>query len=128
MAVREVDLELWVLAPVFALAAAVSLGLVSSSLLGVDWLMSIWSPTESVDVSLAAAVSIAALGAVFVNRDSWALNDFSTIELWAVYVTVGLVIAPPFIPIVQDTILGSVWAPIAWIVQTTGFALVSYLN
>lgn len=129
MAHLNIDWELAVAIPVFTIGAAVSLGLFPASLMGFDLSRVLFS-SGGVQLTLARAMSIGALVAVVVNRDDGiaSLTSFVGIEGWAVYVTIGLILAPPFLPVVRGTLVETPWSVLAFLAQTVGITIVSFLN
>lgn len=125
----ELDTELWVLMPVFTIGAAISLGLIPETLMGFDVGQTLFS-YQGIDIGIGRAMSIAALVGIVVNRDSGigTFTDFSGIEAWAIYVTLGLVLVPPFLPVVEGTVVEQPWAAVSLAAQTIGFSIISYSN
>ena len=122
----DLDIEM-VLIVVFAWGAATSLGLVESTVLPmIDAGQTIWE-FGNATITAGRLASIGSLIFVFVHRDA-PLSSTKGIDLWIVYATVGLVIAPPLFPALQDTLASQPAALLAFTVQSTGFMLVSYLN
>lgn len=125
----ELDTETYLIFPLFALGAASSLGIVSTDILGFIDLGETLITTGDIDWSIGRALSAVALAAIVINRDDPLNTDaWGAIEVWAVYVTIGLIIAPPFFPAVQQTLVGEIWAFVAFTVQSIGFALITYIN
>lgn len=127
----EIDLNDAVVSPFFVLASAVSTGLLSLELFGVgfsDSIFTIGSGAGAIEVTVAKMIAIAALGIVFTtNRPD--LSDMSELEMWTAIATIGLVLAPPFMPAVEGMITGSQIAGIiAVTVQAGGFYSLSYLG
>jgi hypothetical protein len=50
------------------------------------------------------------------------------IEIWIAYATIALIVSPPLLPLFRDTLLAGPAGVVAFIVQTLGFALISYKN
>jgi hypothetical protein len=95
----DLDTETFVLFPLFALGAAATLGLVSADILPWFNLGDVVVSFASIDWTIGRLLAIAALGGVLINRDE--PLDFETwgaIEVWTFYVTIGLILAPPFFP------------------------------
>jgi len=129
MVSQRLDRELWLAIPLFTMGAAISLELVTPSLAGFDLGQTLIEPA-GVPVTVSRLMSVVALGIVVLNRDAGlsSLTDFIGIEAWAVYVTLGLVFAPPFLPVVQGTLVEQPWAILAFLMQTIGISIISYLN
>ncbi|WP_152415916.1 hypothetical protein [Halovivax asiaticus] len=118
--------EVWLIIP-FSMAVAVSLGMLSTDLVPFIDLGQILFEFGNIEFSLARGIAVACLLAVFVNRDV-GFADTSGVDLWIVYATIGLILAPPLFPALQGTLAEAPAAFAAFGVQTTGFTLVSYLN
>lgn len=126
MARMELDRELIFGMPVFVVGSLVSLGIIGSTVVGIDLGQMLYS-TSGIELTYARAMSVAALAYVYLNRDI-SFGDFGGVDLWVVYATVGMVIAPPLFPAFADTLAQRPAAIIAFLVQTAGFTLVSYVN
>jgi len=123
----SIDKELWLVVPLFSVGAAVSLGIVSSNLAGLFDLQTVLIGFNGVDFSVARIMSLVALIIAVVNRDA-GFTDLGALDVWAVWVTAGLVISPPFLPLVQGTLVEGPFSILAFIVQTLGITIVSYVN
>jgi len=123
----EIDLEMILLVP-FSLGTLASLGLIEGNLLPFidlgDEIVTLGSAT----FTLGRLLAIASLVGVLVNRDSDLFDNLGVIEVWVVYTTVGLILAPPFFPIFADTLAQTPAGVIAFVTQAAGFSLVSYIN
>jgi len=122
----DVDPEM-LLVLVFSWGAATSLGLVSDNVIPIVDAGQVLVEVGNATLTIGRVVSIASLLAVVVNRDA-PLQETSGIDLWIVYATIGLVIAPPIFPALENTLAQQPAALIAFTVQSTGFLLVSYIN
>ena len=131
MADREfsLDIEMFVLYPLFALGVGATLGLISQDFLPVLSLDSTVIETAGIEWSQGRVLALAALVGVVANRDTdLNLDGFGGLELFVVYATVGLLVAPPFYPPLESTLAGDVAAFVSFTVTSIGFALVSWLN
>jgi len=125
----EADAETYLIYPAFALGAAATLGIVSTDILGFIDLGSVVFETGGIEWTIGRALSLVALLAVIINRDApFDFVGWGAIEVWAVYVTIGLIIAPPFFPAIQQTLLQPIWSFVAFTVQSIGFVLITYIN
>ncbi|MCU4716807.1 hypothetical protein [Halapricum hydrolyticum] len=122
----DVDLEM-LLIIVFAWGAGTSLGLIQDQIIPFIDAGAALFDFGNATITLGRLASIASLVAVFVWRDA-PLSETSGIDLWIVYATIALVVAPPLFPAFQDTLAQAPAAFIAFTVQSTGFLLVSYIN
>ena len=129
MARTELDTETFVLFPVFALGTAASLGLISQNVLPWFNLGEVVIEFASIEWTIGRVLAVLALTGVVVNRDE--PLDFETwgaVEVWTFYVTVGLIIAPPFFPAFSETLAETPAAFASFTVQSIGFALITYIN
>jgi hypothetical protein len=114
----------------FLLASAVSLEVltVPGTTLFSDTLFVIGSEPTGAAFSIAKLVSIVALGAtILTNRTDF--SKLTGVEFWASIVTIGLVLAPPFVPLLETLLQSSLIAGIfAILLQAGGFAIISYLG
>ena len=125
----ELDMETFVLFPVFALGTAVSLGLVEASMIPIIDLGETLLTTGNIEWTIGRVLSILALAAVVINRDDpLDFDAWGVLEAWTVYVTIGLIVAPPFFPALADTLASTVAGVLAFLVQGIGFSLVTYIN
>lgn len=81
----------------------------------------------NIELTIGRIISIASLLGVFFNREV-GFRSTSFIDAWIVYVTIGLVLAPPLFPAFQDTLAQQPAAILSFLAQSTGFTIVSYLN
>lgn len=129
MATGEIGVEELGISMVFALAAAVSVGLFSGDLGFVnltDSLFTLGEGTGAVEITLAKAVSVGLLGAVFYfNRQD--MSSMSGVEYWIVVATGALVLSPVLLPVVDSVISSSTAAGVASLsVQTSGLLALAY--
>jgi hypothetical protein len=123
----DIDLEMILLVP-FALGSLASLGLIEANLLPIVDLGDELITLGNAVFTLGRVIAIGSLLAVLVNRDSDLFDNLGVIEIWVVYTTVGLILAPPFFPIFADTLAQTPAGVIAFLTQSAGFTLVSYIN
>lgn len=123
----DVDPELLLLIP-FGMFTAVSLDLVSASVVPIIDPSETLVSTGDIDWSLARGGSLVILLFALLNRDR-SIRDTNGIDLWIVYATIALVAAPPFVGALEDTLAGGTLAGVvAWTAQSTGYALVTLVN
>lgn len=125
----KIDLNDAVVSPFFVLASGVAADLFSLELFGWDFadaLFTMGSGTGAIGISTANIIALVALVVAFAtNKPS--LDEMQLVETWTAIATAGLVVAPPFMPIVQDVIQSSTIAGlITLIVQAGGFYALSY--
>lgn len=122
----DVDIEM-LLIVVFSWGAATSLGLISDQIVPfVDAGQTLFE-FGNATITIGRIASIGTLLGVFAHRDA-PLRETSGVDLWIVYATIGLVVAPPLFPALENTLAAQPAALIAFTVQSTGFLLVSYIN
>ncbi|WP_138006543.1 hypothetical protein [Halalkalirubrum salinum] len=128
MAQNQLDIELYLLGPIFMVGTAASLGLIDAVWFGglLDFGQVLFE-TGNIEMTIGRLLAIGSLIAVLVNRDV-SFSDTNGLDVWIVYVTIGLVIAPPFFPTFAETIADTPAGIASFIVQGIGFTLVSYIN
>lgn len=122
----DIDVEM-LLIVIFAWGAGTSLGLVQDTIVPMIDAGEVLFEFGNASITLGRIASIATLLAVFAHRDA-PLQDTAGVDLWIVYATIALVVAPPLFPALSDTLAATPAAFIAFTVQSTGFLLVSYIN
>jgi hypothetical protein len=128
MSTGELDSIDGVAAPVFLLGSLTQLGL-----LDVGELPIIGDPTATfvtlgdATVTVGIVLALVALGTVIVSNE-WELDGTSTISAWAVVATVGLLIGPPFLEPLAELTSSGIGQIVSLTVQSTGYAVVSYLG
>lgn len=129
MARSQVDTVDLAAMPLFILGSLTELGLLGNlnlPLLG-DPSQTIVTLGSSTDISLAVLLSLAALGVV-IYTNQWTLSALGGMQAWVVIATVGLIILPPFMPLLQDLLSADIGAYGAFIVQTAGYTVLSYMG
>lgn len=125
----DVDNEL-LLYPVFGVFTAITLGLVDPSAVPVfgDMFDTILLTTGEIDWTVARAGSLVTLLFVLVNRDR-SLSETEGLDLYLTYVTIGLIVAPPFVGVLETTLsAGGIASVLAWIAQSYAYAAISLIN
>lgn len=126
----QIDWDDRIFGVVFLLSSAVAVGLltVPGTSMFSDTMLTIGNEPEAATFSLAKITSLVALMAAIVSNRT----DFSKltgVEFWTAVVTVGLVITPPFAPLISAFIAESVVAgAFALTIQAGGFFVISYLG
>lgn len=128
MARLNVDYEWFILYPIFALGTAVSLGFISADVLPIINMSDVIVEQSGIEFTVGRLLAVGALLGVLINRDDSIRDAFGAIEIWIVYATLGLIIAPPFFPVVEDTLASGFAGVAAFLVQSIGFTIVTYLN
>lgn len=124
----KIDLNDAVVSPFFVIAAGVSAELFNFSLFGFDFNEALWTFGGGTEISAATLIMISALAIAFAtNKPS--LERMSAVETWVALATVGLVLAPPFAPVLSEFIASSQIVGLATVVvQAGGFYALSYLG
>jgi hypothetical protein len=123
------DTELFVLFPLFGLGTAASLGIVSADILPYIDLGDVFVSTGGIDWTLGRLLAVVSLVGVIVNRDNeFNMDTWGLVESWMIYATLGLIIAPPFFPALEQTFAGGLASYVAFTVQSIGFGLISWVN
>jgi hypothetical protein len=112
----------------FGLGTASTLGIVETGIIPFIDMGNILLEFGGVGLSVGRIISMATLLAVFFRRDESVLSKLGVIETWIVYVTIGLIIAPPFFPVFAETFLAGFAGVFAFLTQSIGFSIVSYAN
>lgn len=130
MSTLNVDMEDFVPLVLFSIAGLVSLGL-ATQWPGASYLQEgFWAFSDSgttVTISWGMIVSLSSLGAImYTNSVTW--SSLGGIQLWLVLVTIWLILAPPFVPILGALLSSQFAAMIAFIIQTTGAGSLAYMG
>lgn len=125
----ELDAETYLLFPLFALGAAGSLGMVDANILPWFSLNEVILDLGAIEWTIGRVLALTSLAAVVVNRDEpFDFDEWGMIEMWTLYATIGLIIAPPFFPAFAETLAETPAAFISFTVQSIGFGLITYIN
>jgi hypothetical protein len=129
MATGRFDLPDAALSPIFVVASMISLGLIPSEWFGIDFANAVYTfsgSSGSTEITIATVISLAVIGyAYYTNRQD--LSQFERLEIWIITATVALILAPPFVPILEDLISGGDFpAFIALIIQAGGYYSLSF--
>ena len=127
----KIDLNDAVVSPFFVLASGVQAGLFSLVLFGLDFsavLVTLGSGTGGIEITTARIISVLAVLVAFAtNKPDF--DQMGAVETWVAFVTIGLVLAPPFTPFLSELIAGSaIVGIVAVIIQSAGFYTISYLG
>jgi hypothetical protein len=113
-------------APIFVLGSLISLELIDSTWFGFDLLAEVMS-LGSASITVAQLMSASALLYVLYTNDL-DFTGLTGVNLWLVYVTIGLVFAPPFYDPLSDVLTTQAGGAVAFLAQTTGYTVISYLK
>ena len=127
----KIDLNDAVVSPFFVIASGVQASLFSMTLFGFDFasvILTLGSGAAAVEITAARIIAVAAvLVALASNQPEF--DKMGLIETWTAIATIGLVLAPPFTPMLADLITSSsVWGLLALVIQSAGFYSISYLG
>ncbi|AQL43935.1 hypothetical protein BV210_15035 [Halorientalis sp. IM1011] len=122
------DLDDVVVSPLFVLSSAIATGLISFSLFGFDFASTAFqfaSENYKTTISYASIISVLALLAAYASnrRD---LSQMTNVERWITLATIGLVLFPPFMPLLEGMLSNQIAGLVAVIVQAGGFYSLSY--
>lgn len=116
--------------PIFAVAALFANGVIPGDVLGgtFDPTQSLFSLGPETQISYATVVAIAAIALVlWTNKPQ--LDVYGGIQAWVVIVTIGLILAPPFVPLISNWMAAEPWLGIvSFLLQTTGYTVVSFMG
>ncbi|WP_335999363.1 hypothetical protein [Halorientalis halophila] len=122
------DLDDVVVSPLFVLSSAIATGLISFTLLGFDFAstaLQFTSDGYKTTISYASIISVLALLAAYAsNRKD--LSQMTNVERWILFATIGLVIAPPFMPVLDGLLTNKLAGLVAVVIQAGGFYSLSY--
>lgn len=124
----QLDIEDALLSPFFVLSSAIAVGLINLQLMGFNLAstaLTFTSQGYTSTITYAGILSLIALLATYATNR----RDFSgmgALELWVVIATIGLVIAPPFVPILGGLLNNTLAALVAVVVQAGGYYSLSY--
>ena len=117
----------------FLLGALASLGLIDATipLTGWDLADTAWTLAaegEAVPLSVAKIMSlIGVLWALATNDIGW--RGWTSLQMFLAVATFGLVLSPPFVPLLDAVLMGSDIAKVVSLtVQMYGFAVISYIG
>lgn len=131
MGFGKVDLNDAVVSPFFVLASGVQADLFDLVLFGFDFasvIVTLGSGTGAVEITAARIIAVAAVLVAFASNKP-DFDQMGAIETWVAIATIGLVLAPPFAPVLGDLITGHTVAGIvALVIQAGGFYSISYLG
>lgn len=122
------DLDDVVVSPIFVLSSAIATGLISFTIFGFNFAstaLQFSSQSYKTTISYATIVSVLALLAAYAsNRKDF--SNMTYVERWILFATIGLVITPPFAPLVQDILSNKIAGLVALVIQAGGFYSLSY--
>jgi hypothetical protein len=120
-----VDREDAILAPIFTIAAAATVGIADVTLFGTGISDTAFSLGQQA-IPFASAISIGALLVAWFTNDA-DLDSLDDQYTWAVIGTFALAIFVPLVPSLNEFIIGSDWVALGAVaVQSAGFMAVSY--
>ena len=120
----DLDKEMLFAFPLFIIAVGANLEIFS---LGIGFLTDELFVLGNASITVARVVAIGSIGYIIVNRDE-SIRDTKGVDIWIVYATIGLILTPPFMPVLENTLVSPGIAFFAFIGQIMGFFLASALN
>jgi hypothetical protein len=122
------DIDDIVVSPLFVLSSAIATGLISFTFMGFDFAstaLQFTSEGYKTTISYASIVSVLSLLVAYASnrRD---LSRMSNVERWILFATIGLVITPPFAPLLQGLLANKIAGLVAVVIQAGGFYSLSY--
>lgn len=131
MGFGEIDMNDALVSPFFVLASGVQADLFGLELFGFDFastIVTFGSGAESVEITAARIIAVVAILVAFASNKP-DLSAMTGVQTLLTISTIGLVLAPPFTPILADFITGHTIAGLlALIIQSGGFYSISYLG
>jgi len=125
----EIDAETYLLYPLFAVGTMATLGIISTDILPAVNLGDVLVNIGGIEWTLGRLLALIALAAVVINRDEpLDFDGWGAIEVWVLYATVGLIVAPPFFPAFEGWITETPAAFVSFSVQSIGFVILTYVN
>lgn len=127
----KLDITDALMSPLFVISSAVGAGIISFAPYGFDIsepLLTLGSGAGAITLTLAKIISIAVVLAAFItNRPDF--EAFTAVETWVVVATLGLILAPPFSPALENFIQASyITGSISVIIQSGGYYSLAYLG
>ena len=122
----RVNLHDYLLLPVYVICIAVALGLITSDPMGFDLGQAVWESGDHY-LSIANLGALATLAYVAYSND-WSNAHLSSVQIWIIIATVGLIIAPPFFPVLEGTLTETPAALVAAGIQIGGYVTFSYVG
>jgi len=129
MATTNPDWYDFVLAAFYTLSAAVTVGIASVRLFDVQWTDAVLSLGGS-EIQVATAFALGSLGITWVtNEHSTRVTDLDDLYKFALIGTVGLTLAIPLIPAVEDVVTSSDFLRAGVVViMAIGYGAVAYIK
>lgn len=125
----DVDLEDLALMPIFALASLFANDVIPGDALGaLDPTQTLFTLGPETSISIATIVAVVALGVVLWTNQP-RLDPYGGIQAWVVIATVALIIAPPFVPLLENYLTAfPMLGIVSFILQTTGYTIASFMG
>lgn len=129
MARGEFDLVDVLASPLFMVGALADNNIVEfPTVMGFSPTDILWSAGAHTEVTWATLLTLAALG-VLIGTNKPQLDIYGGLQSWMVIITAILVVAPPFVPILEAFITHNMGVGlVAFFIQSSGYALISWLG
>jgi len=90
--------------------------------------MVLWEHGEATTAfTLANLIGLIVIGYVLYTNN-FSLSVAGGVTIWTVIIVVGLMLAPPFLPIVSDLITETAGAWVAFALQAAGYIVISFMG
>jgi len=90
--------------------------------------MVLWEHGEATTAfTLATLIGLMVIGYVLYTNN-FSLSVAGGVTIWTVVIVVGLMLAPPFLPIVSDLITETAGAWVAFALQAAGYVVISFMG
>jgi hypothetical protein len=128
MVTGKFDIPDAALSPVFVAASMISLGLIDSQWFGIDFAGTVFQFSgggDTTTITIATLISLSVIGyAYYTNRQD--ISSMERVEIWIITATVALILAPPFVPVLNEFLSGDFPGFVALIVQAGGYYSLSF--
>jgi hypothetical protein len=128
----DIEVHEIIMGAFFSVFSLVQVNLIEqSTILGFDLLGSVHTFTGGGDT---ASITPAMLGMIVIlaftmYSNDWSPSLYAGMDIWIIVVTVWLIIAPPFVPILEAMIETSMLPGlVAFLIQVVGYGSASYLQ
>lgn len=130
MATTNADWYDFVLAAVYTLSAAVTVGIASVQLFDVAWSDPVFNVLDGTQITVATAFSLGALGLTWVtNENDRSVRDLEDVYMYALIGTIVATLLIPLVPAVESFVTSSDFVRSAVVgMMAVGYAAVAYIK